>query len=31
MEANIVLGLIAFIAITLVYGKHLAQEIDTKI
>ena len=31
MEANIVLGLIAFIATTLAYGKYLAQERDTKI
>jgi len=28
MEANIVLGLIAFIAMTLAYGKYLAQERD---
>jgi len=30
MEANIILGVIAFIAITLAYGKHLAQEKDNK-
>jgi len=30
MEANIILGVIAFIAITLAYGKSLAQKKDNK-